>query len=321
MTCRELGPLDRLAVEEVDDPVPGAGQVVVDVAAAGVNYVDALFVQGRYQMAVQPPFTPGSEVAGVVAACGEGAADEWSVGDRVVATTGLGGFASRVVVPAASLVAVPERVSLPAAACMVQSYCTALFSHTRRVDVRPGKVVLVLGAGGGVGLAAIDVARALGARVLAAASSEAKRAAALASGAEAAVDYTTEDLKARARELSGQGGVDVVVDPVGGSTADAALRSLRTDGRYLVIGFTAGIPSLPLNQVLLNNRHVVGVDWGAWAMRNPTEQRALLHDVLALVADGRLTPPEPTTRPLDDAAAVLADLVERRVTGKVALVP
>ena len=190
-----------------------------------------------------------------------------AVGDRVLASTGLGGFATHVVVPAASLHRLPDSMDTLRAATFTQSYCTALFALRRRGALVPGESVLVLGAGGGVGLAAVDVATALGARVVAVASSEAKRAAALGAGAVAAVDPGREDLKARARELAGGTGVDLVVDPVGGDLAQASLRALGDGGRYLVIGFASGtIPSLPLNQVLLRNRSVVGVDWGAWAM-------------------------------------------------------
>ena len=196
-----------------------------------------------------------------------------------------------------------------------------LFTFTRRTTLAAGEWVLVLGAGGGIGLAAIDVARHLGARVIAAASSEDKRALALAAGAEAVIDSSTEDVKARAREISG-GGVDVVVDPIGGEAAEAALRALGWMGRYVVIGFAAGdIPRLPANQVLLNNRTVVGVDWGAWTMRDGSGNRALLGELMELAGSGALHPVEPTTYPLDDVVTALTDLAERRVAGKVVLVP
>jgi NADPH2:quinone reductase len=320
VVCKEWGEPETLVVEEAPDPEPGPGQVLVEVAAAGVNFVDALFVAGTYQIKVPPPFTPGSELAGTVTAVGEGVSDV-AVGDRVLASVGLGAFTSHAVVKASSAVPVPDGLSAAAAAVLVQSYCTAWFSLTRRTTVSPGETVLVLGAGGGVGLAAIDVARSLGARVIAAASTSEKLADATAMGAEATIAYEDEDLKARAKEISG-GGVDVVVDPVGGAHTEAALRALGVGGRLLVIGFAAGeIPSLRTNLVLLNNRSVVGVDWGAWAMRNPSEQDALMAEVMEAVAAGRLHPPSPTERPLDDAGSVLRDLLERRLRGKVALVP
>ncbi|MEZ5183497.1 MAG: NADPH:quinone oxidoreductase family protein [Acidimicrobiales bacterium] len=320
ITCTAWGPPESLVLEEVATPEPGPGQVLVGVAAAGVNFVDALFVAGTYQIKVPPPFTPGSELAGTVLAVGEGVHGV-AVGDRVLSSLGLGAFASHTVLPAGSVVPVPDELALPAAAALVQSYCTAWFSLTRRTTLGPGDQVLVLGAGGGVGQAAIDVARHLGARVIAAASTDEKLADAVAMGADATIAYEREDLKVRARELSG-GGVDVVVDPVGGEHTDAALRALGLFGRLLVIGFAAGsIPSVPVNQVLLRNRSVLGVDWGAWAMGHGEDQRALLDEVLAAVASGSLRPSAPSERPLAHAGAVLRDLLERRLRGKTVLVP
>ncbi len=307
-------------MEDGPDPAAGPGQAVVAVAAAGVNFVDALFVAGTYQIKVPPPFTPGSELAGRVVAIGEGVTAV-AVGDRVLSSMGLGAWASHVVVPADALTPVPDGLDDAVAAALVQSYCTAWFTLTRRMRVAPGESVLVLGAGGGVGLAAVDVARALGATVIAAASSLEKLADAEAMGATATIAYEDEDLKARARELA-RGGVDVVIDPVGGRHTEAALRALGPFGRLAVIGFAAGdIPRLPTNQVLLNNRSVLGVDWGAWAMRDGPAQADLLDEVLVAVAAGRLRPPSPTIRPLDDAGAVLRHLLDRRLRGKAVLAP
>jgi NADPH2:quinone reductase len=294
--------------------------VVVAVRAAGVNFVDALFVQGRYQIKPPLPFTPGGEVAGDVAAvCDD--VEGLSMGDRVLAMPWLGGYASHLAVAAAGVVPIPGDLSYGQAAGIVQSYGTMLFAFTHRTQVQPGEWVLVLGAGGGIGLAAVDVARHLGARVIAAASSDEKLAAARAAGAEATIAYETDDLKEQARELSG-GGVDVVVDPVGDRFAEPALRALRWMGRYVVIGFAGGeIPRLPANQVLLNNRTVVGVDWGAWTGRDPEGNRALLARLMQLAGEGTLHPVEPHERPLDDVVQVLTELQERRVAGKVVLVP
>ena len=320
IVCHQFGPPASLLLDDVEAPVPGPGDVVLDVHAAGVNYVDALLVSGRYQLKPPLPFTPGSDVAGSVAAVGEGV-DGWAVGDHAVAMAGLGGFAERLVLPASMLFRVPSNLDLARAAACIQSYATMLFAYTRRTTLERGQTVLVLGAGGGVGLAAIDLAVALGARVIAAASSDAKLAAARAAGASAAIAYESEDLKAQARTLSG-GGVDVVVDPVGGRHAAPALRSLAAGGRYLVIGFAGGdIPSLPLNQVLLSNRSVIGVDWGAWSFREPLANRALIREVFELIAAGRLQPPVPATHPLAEAGRVLTDMLERRVTGKAILLP
>jgi NADPH2:quinone reductase len=320
VVCSELGPLDTLVVEDRPTPEPTEGMVVIDVAAAGVNFVDGLICQGRYQLKPPTPFVPGSEVAGTIAAVGPGVG-EWSVGDRVVVFCGFGGFATHVVAPALSLVAVPDAIDLAQAAALIQSYCTMLFTLTRRTTVAPGEWVLVLGAGGGIGLAAVDVATALGAHVIAAASTPDKLEAARAMGAEAVIAYEEEDLKTRARELSG-GGVDVVVDPVGGRHAEPALRSTRHLGRFCIIGFASGpIPSIPINQVLLNNRTMVGVDWGGWTFKDPLGNRALTDELMAMVAEGRLHPTAPATRRLEEAAEVMAGLIDRTVSGKVVLVP
>jgi NADPH:quinone reductase len=320
VVCNQLGPLSDLVVEEREQPVPGEGQVVVGVRAAGVNFVDGLLCQGQYQIKPPVPFYPGGEIAGEVSAIGDGVSGV-AVGDRVLAYTGIGGFAEQVVVPAGSLVAMPARLGFGQAATLIQSYGTILFTLTRRTSVQPGEWVLVLGAGGGVGLAAIDLARALGARVIAAASTKEKLDKALAAGAEATIAYEDEDLKVRARELSG-GGVDIVIDPVGGRHSEPALRATGPFGRFCVIGFASGpIASVPLNQVLLNNRTVVGVDWGAWTFRDPTGNREMLAELVAMIGDGRLHPTVPAEYPLDQAAAVMSGLIDRTLSGKVVLVP
>jgi NADPH2:quinone reductase len=320
IVCLDFGPLDQLAVEDGPDLLPAPHQVVVAVRAAGVNYVDALFVQGRYQIKPPVPFSPGSEVAGEVIAVGDEAASVL-VGDRVLAPVGLGGYAEQVAVPAESVIPLSDSMTFTRAAAMLQSYSTAMFALTRRTVVAAGETILVLGAGGGVGLATLDVARAMGLHAIAAASDDAKLEAARAAGAEHTINYESEDLRARTRELSPDG-VDIVADPVGGAHAEQALRALTVGGRYLVIGFASGeIPRLPANQVLLRNRTVVGVDWGAWAMHSPDDNRTLTAELMAAVDSGRLNPPEPAVYPLDGAPDALADLEGRRVTGKIVLVP
>lgn len=321
VVCRELGPPSVLRVEEAPDPVDHPGRVVVDVEAAGVNFVDALFVSGEYQIKPPLPFTPGNEIAGTVRSLGEGVRG-LAPGDRVLASVGLGGFATAVSVAAPACSLVPQGLSFGQAATFVQSYCTALFALRTRARANPGERVLVLGAGGGVGLAVIDVARALGLEAIAAASSAPKRSAALAAGAVAALDTLHEDVKQRARELTGGDGVDLVLDPIGGPLAEPALRALREGGRYVVVGFASGtIPALRLNQVLLRNREVIGVDWGAWAMGHADEQAALLDDLLAWAEQGRLAPCEPQTYPLEQVADALDALLARQVVGKLALAP
>lgn len=320
IVCTQWGPPEDLTVEEAASRSPGSGEVRIHVAAAGVNFVDALFVAGTYQIKVPPPFTPGSEFAGTIVEVGDGFVDH-GVGDIVLSSMGLGAWSSEVTIPADRVTPVPAGLDASVAAAIVQSYCTALFTLTRRLTVAEGESVLVLGAAGGVGLATIDVARSLGARVIAAVSTPEKAEAVRAAGAVEVIDYETEDLKTRARELGG-GGVDVVVDPVGGEHTEAALRALGRHGRLAIIGFASGtIPALPVNQILLNNRSVFGVDWGAWAMQNPDEQAELLAEVLDGAATGRFDPAQPTVRPLAEAGAVLRDLLERRVHGKVVLAP
>jgi NADPH2:quinone reductase len=320
VVCHELGPLESLGTEDRSTPAPGEGQVVVDVRAAGVNYVDGLICQGRYQLKPTTPFVPGSEIAGEVSALGPGVAGV-RVGDRVMAFVGFGGFADQAVVPALSLVPMPDSLGFAPGAALIQSYCTMLFTLTRRTTLAPGEWVLVLGAGGGVGLAAIDIATALGARVIAAASTPDKLEAARSMGAEATIAYEEEDLKARARELPG-GGVDLVVDPVGGRHSEPALRATRHLGRFCVIGFASGpIASVPLNQVLLNNRTVVGVDWGGWTFKDPLGNRDLIAQLMEMVGSGRLHPVEPVAFPLEQAAEVMNGLIDRSIRGKAVLVP
>ncbi len=318
VVCNAFGPLEDLVVEDGPELEAGPGQVVVDVKAAGVNFVDALFVQGKYQIKPPTPFTPGSDIAGIVSSIGDGVSSV-SVGDRVIASVGLGAFAEQALLSAGAIFSLPDGVPFEKGAALSQSYATALYTFRYRAVLEEGQWVLVTGAGGGVGRACVDVARSMGARVIGVASSEEKRQAALDAGAEATIDVT-EDIKVRAREISG-GGVDVVADQVGGELAEPCLRALKWGGRFLVIGFTGGLPRVPLNQVLLNSRTVIGIEWGAWAMRNPDENRTLLTDVLDQVASGVLRPAMPTIAKLDEVVQVLRDFEERRVTGRVVLVP
>lgn len=325
--CAELGPVENLVVTERAEPTAGPGQVVISVEAAGMNYVDALFVQGQYQIKPPVPFVPGSEVAGHITAVGEGVPTE-RIGQRVLAMCGLGGYAEAVAVPDDTAVPIPDSMSAATAAAFTQSFCTAWFALVERAQLKAGDRVLVLGAGGGVGLAAVDIARALGASVLGVASSPEKQDAARRAGASTVVDSSgnprdaADRLKQEARAWAGGAGIDIALDPVGGPMAEAALRSLGYAGRLIVIGFAGGdIPPLPANQILLRNRTVLGVDWGAWALSHPAEQRAMLQRLLDGVAASALRPPAPEQRPLAEASTALADLLARRVTGKVVLIP
>jgi NADPH2:quinone reductase len=318
--CDAFAEPENLELRQLDTPPCGPDQVRVHVWASGVNYVDALFVQGRYQIRPALPFVPGSEVAGEVTELGE-RVEGLAVGDRVMASIGLGGYADEVVLSPSQLLTIPDRLSYGQAATMTQSYATAWFTLMRRTSVAPDDWVLVLGAAGGVGLATIDVARALGAKVIAAASTDAKLQLCIERGAHGVVNYSEEDLTAKVRELS-DGGVDIAIDPVGGELSLSALRSLRYLGRLMVIGFASGtIPDLPANQILLRNRSVLGVDWGAWAMSDPEGHAQVMAEVLSLVDKGALSPAEPVSYPLAEAGTALRDLLERRVTGKLCLTP
>ncbi len=329
--CAEFGPVENLRAVERESPDLAAGQVRLDVAASGVNFVDGLFVQGKYQIKPPTPFVPGGEVVGRVVEIGSDVADGVDVGDRVFANLGLGGFASEVVVSPRQLVAIPDSLSDGQAATFMQSYLTGWYALTVRARAQADDTMLVLGAGSGVGLAAVDIGAALGLRVIAAASTPEKRALAESRGALATIDNTELDaagIKDAAKAFAAsfddradRGGVDLVYDPVGGEVGEVAVRALGEDGQYLVIGFVAGIPQLPANQVLLRNRRITGVDWGAWVGRNQDANRALLREVVERIGAGDLDPVEPVTYPLADAARALQDLADRKIAGKVALVP
>ena len=320
VVCTSFAPLDQLVIEERPSAPLAAGQVRVRVTAAGVNFVDALLVQGLYQIKPPLPFVPGGETVGIVTELGDGVTSH-SLGDRVLITSGFGGFATEMVSAASRAVIVPSSLTDGQAATFMQSYMTAYFALVHRAKMQPGQWLLVLGAGGGVGLAAVDVGRALGLKVIAAASSAAKREMAQSRGAVAVIDSSIEDVKARAKEISGDG-VDAVYDPIGGKLGEECLRSLREDGQFIVIGFASGdIPKLPANQVLLRNRRVTGVDWGAWVGRNPAENQALVMQVLAKIAAGELNPVEPVSYPFEQAAQALADQQQRNVVGKAVLIP
>ncbi len=319
VVCQEWGPVQNLVVEERPSPPLGPDDVRIDVTACGVNYVEGLMVQGLYQVKIPAPFVPGMEIVGRITEVGENVTGR-SIGERVFASPGIGGYVSEAVARADRCLSLPDTLSDGQAATFMQSYLTGWFALSRRVTTSPGQRMLVLGAGGGVGLAAVDLGTALGLEVYAAASSPEKLELARQAGAVALIDSSTEDVKERAKELSG-GGVDFVYDPVGGELGATCLRALGNEGTHLVIGFVGGIPQMPANQILLRNRQVVGVEWGGWAGRFPEENQALIEQVLAMIGEGRLRPVEPTTYPLEQAGQALRDLAGRKVAGKVALIP
>lgn len=320
--CTEFGDPTSLRLVEEPTPAPGPGELVIAPEAIGVSFVDGLVVQGIYQVKPPLPFTPGNCLAGAVASVGAGV-DPSIVGTRVAtALDGIGGaYATHVVVPADSVAQVPDAVTSTVAAAAIESYLTLAFGTTHRVEIAPGEQVVVLGAGGGIGLAAVDVARSLGAVVTAVASTQDKRDLALQAGASLALGY--DDLKNAIRGATG-GGADVVIDPVGGPAAESALRALTAGGRFCVVGFASGdIPRLPANLVLLRNRSIIGIDWGDWSREvgGAKGNASLLEDVLARIADGRLSPPAPSQAPLADAGDVLLAIAERRAVGKHVLIP
>lgn len=322
MVCTAFGdPESSLTVLEEETPQPSAGEVLVEVAAAGVSFYDGLLVRGLYQVKPPLPFTPGSTLSGVVRALGPGV-DGPATGASVAGFgPAVGAYASHVVLPAGAVVPLPPGVDAQVAACAIESYGTLVFAVAHRVRIGKGEQVVVLGAGGGIGLAAIDVARSLGARVIAVASSKEKRAAASAAGADVVIDYT--DLKDGIRAATG-GGADVVIDPVGGPAAESALRALRAGGRFCVVGFASGeIPRLPANLILLRNRSVLGVDWGDWAreVAGIEDNAALLADILGRIGRHELRPSPPTAVPLEQAGSVLRRYAERNTTGRYVLVP
>ncbi len=309
---------DGVEVREIDDPRPGEGQVAVDVAACGVNFPDLLMSRGLYQFRPPLPFAPGGEIAGTVAAVGEGV-EGFAVGDAVMALTFVGGFASRVVVDVQQLMHVPEGMDLETAGAFAFTYGTSYHALVQRAQIQPGERLLVLGAAGGVGLAAVEIGAALGAEVIAAASTDDKLDLCEAHGATGRIDYAREDLKKAAKAL---GGVDVVYDPVGGPYSEAALRALRPGGRLLVIGFAAGeIPAIRLNLVLLKRCQIVGVAWGSWAMEHPDTHAANMEALFALWRRGRLAPHVSGRYRLDEAAQALRDMDARKVRGKIIVVP
>jgi len=319
--CKAYGPPESLVVEDVEPLKPGKGQVVITVKACGVNFPDALIIQGKYQVKPPMPFSPGSEIAGIVKEVGAGV-DSARVGDRVIAFIGHGGFAEEVLAEAAQLIPIPDAMDFATAASFVLTYGTSHYALKDRAQTRPGETLLVLGAAGGVGLAAVEIGKVMGARVIAAASTDEKLEVCKQHGADELINYTTQDLRERVKELTRGEGVDVVYDPVGGNYSEVALRGMAWGGRFLVIGFAAGeIPRIPLNLTLLKGCSIVGVFWGSFTARDPKRNQQHLQELLNWYVTGKIKPLISATYPLERAADALNDMMNRRVKGKVVLVP
>lgn len=321
IVCKAWGPVDNLELQDLPDLVPGPGDVAIDVRAAGVNFPDVLTVQGKYQVKPPLPFTPGNEFAGVVRALGEGVRGV-KVGDSVIGFTQTGAFAQQAIAPAAALMPMPPGMDFDTAAAITLTYGTSHHAVVDRGQLRAGETMLVLGAAGGVGLAAIEIGKALGARVIAAASSAEKLEVCRAHGADVLINYATEDLREALKAATGGKGPDVIYDPVGGPYSEPALRSIAYRGRHLVIGFAAGdIPKLPWNLMLLKSASVVGVFWGDFARREPQANLAAMREMLGWMAEGKLKPLVSKRYALAETAQALNDMAERKVTGKVVIVP
>ena len=313
----ELGLPEKLVIAEVPDPIPGPGQVVVDMKAAGVNFPDALIIQGKYQFKPALPFAAGSELSGIVSALGEGVKN-FKVGDAVIGSCRNGAFAEKVLVQSAQLIPLPKGVGFDFGASFTLAYGTSYHALKGRANLKAGETLLVLGAAGGVGLAAIQIGKALGARVIAAASTPEKLAICRDNGADELINYSSEDLRERLKVLTDGKGPAVIFDPVGGQYAEPAFRSIAWGGRYLVIGFANGdIPSLPLNLPLLKGASVLGVFWGEFVARQLPDFIRDLTEMFGLVGQGKLRPHISARYPLSQGAQALQDLLDRKVTGKV----
>mgnify|MGYP000868849918 FL=1 len=319
--CRAFGPETDLTVEEIDSPVPSAGEVLVSVQAAGLNFPDLLCVRGEYQFKPPLPFVPGSEGAGVVTAVGEGVSGV-SVDDRVCFNGLSGAFAEEIAIPATAVTQIPDSMLFEQAAGLTIVYGTSYYALKQRAGLQRGDTLLVLGAAGGVGLSAVELGAAMGARVIAAASSEQKLAIAAEHGAEVGIDYSKEDLKNRIKELTDGAGANVIYDPVGGELAEAAFRGIAWEGRHLVIGFASGpIPKLPLNLPLLKGAAAVGVFWGSWTKREPEAHKQNMAELFELFTEGAIQPHVSSTYPLGQFLDAFGEVSGRRAIGKVILTP
>jgi NADPH2:quinone reductase len=317
--CSEFAPRDQLRLTDVAAPRPGSGEVLVRVMACGINFFDGLMVEGKYQTRPERPFTPGSEVAGVVEAIGDDVAG-LRPGERVLAFSGIGGYAEQAVVDADRVHPIPAAMAFPQAAGFLITYATSHHGLKDRARLQAGETLLVLGAAGGVGLAAVEIGKRMGAHVIAGASTDEKLDLCRRHGADETINYAQNDLRQALKDLTGGKGVDVVCDPVGGALTEPALRSLATNGRHLVIGFAAGdIPKIPLNLLLLKQSALVGVFWGAFARANPAQHAANMAELFDWFEAGHLHPHISAEYPLARFDAALDEVMERTARGKVVL--
>ncbi|HEY0627497.1 MAG TPA: NADPH:quinone oxidoreductase family protein [Allosphingosinicella sp.] len=323
LLSRAAGGPETLELAELPDPVPGRGQLLVRVKACAINYPDVLIIEDKYQFRPERPFAPGGEIAGVVEALGEGV-EGWKEGDRLIAMLGHGGLSEKVLVDARMALPLPPERSFEEGSALILTYATSIHALLDRGKLKEGETLLVLGAAGGVGLAAVELGKAFGARVVAAVSSEEKAEAARAAGAEEAIVYPRgpfdkDQSKALAQQFKdavGPNGADVIYDPVGGDYAEPALRSIAWEGRYLVVGFPAGIPKLPLNLTLLKSCDVCGVFWGAFAARDPKANAAHIQTLFRLWQEGKIAPKVSRTWPLADGGEAIAYMAARKAVGK-----
>ena len=325
LQCVELGMPDKLQVNEVPDPEVLPEHVLIENKAASVNFPDVLMIQGLYQFQPELPFTPGGESAGIVSAIGEGV-ENISVGDRVFAMTGMGAFSEKIVAHHSSVVKIPENMEFETAAALPMTYGTSLYALKQRAELKEGETLLVLGAAGGVGLATVELGKAMGAKVIAAASTQEKIDLCIQHGADEGFIYPTgkldrdqqKELSSKIKELTGGMGANVVYDPVGDSYSEPCIRATAWDGRYLVIGFAAGeIPKIPINLALLKGMKIVGVFWGAWVGMFPQENKKNFEELFQLHSDGKINPEVSDSFSLDDGAQAIAHLKDRKAKGKV----
>jgi len=319
--CHSYGPPENLIVEEVQSPQPGPVEVLISVQASGVNFFDTLSIQGKYQTQAEFPYSPGSEVAGVVKEIGENVS-EFQVGDRVFGSPNYGGFAQESVIPSENVMRLPRELEFDTAAALLVTYGTSYHALFDRGTLVADETVLVLGAAGGVGIAAVQLAKAAGATVIAAASTQEKLDFCIQHGADHVINYSTEDIRARIKEITGGKGVDIAFDPVGGDYAELAIRSLAWGGRFLVIGFTAGsIPKIPLNLPLLKGASIVGVYWGAFSQKWPQRDKANFDKMIEWLESGKINPVIHQKYPLAQTPKALQDILDRNVMGKLIINP